>query len=87
MAAIHFAFLINGKEINPANAENPEQQDMIERIMESISSRMEGITCPVHKDAPRFLCSGESLDDLTIHIHGCCEKLVDLATRRMSEGS
>jgi hypothetical protein len=85
MSAIHFAFLINGKEINPASAESPEQQDMMERVMETISARMEGVTCPDHNEAPRFLCSGESIDDLSIQIHGCCEKLVDMAERRMTE--
>lgn len=85
MAAIHFAFLIDGREIDPANAETPEQQDMMERIMETISARMDGITCPDHQETPRFLCSGETIDDLSIQVHGCCEKLVELATQRMSE--
>lgn len=85
MAAIHFAFVINGKEVSPESAETPEQQDMMERIMETISAHMQGISCPDHKETPRFLCSGESVDDLSIQVHGCCEKLVELATQRMKQ--
>jgi hypothetical protein len=85
MAAIHFAFVINGKELDPANPENPEQQDTMERVMESISARMEGLTCPEHNETPRFLCSGDSMDDLSIQIHGCCNELIEQATKRMQQ--
>lgn len=83
MATIHFAFVINGVEINPENAENPEQQDMMERVMEAIAAQMEGVSCPEHKEAPRFLCSGETIDDISVQVHGCCEKLIEEATQRM----
>lgn len=84
MAAIHFAFIIDGIELDPSSAESPEQVDRMERIMESISARMEGAICPEHHEAPRFLCTGDSLDDLSVQVHGCCEQLVELTTQRMS---
>ena len=83
MAGTHFAFVINGVEVDPANPESPEQQDMMERVMESISKRMEGVTCPEHNETPRFLCTGDRIDDLSIQIHGCCEQLVEQASERM----
>jgi len=84
MTGIHFAFLIEGKELTPETAQSPEQAELMEQIMESITARMEGLRCPEHDEAPRFLCSGESLHDLSVQAHGCCEQLVALTTQRMT---
>ncbi|MCW8829329.1 MAG: hypothetical protein OQK94_09785 [Gammaproteobacteria bacterium] len=83
MSGIHFAFLIGGEEINPETAEDPVQVDIMEQIMNNITVRMEGLVCPEHQQAPRFLCSGDSFDDLSIEVHGCCEQLVELTRQRM----
>ncbi len=79
MVDIPFAFVIDGKQLDPINPDNTEQAAMMQQIVASISDRVDGLVCPEHKEPPRFLCSGEKIDDLSLQIHGCCEKLVEMA--------
>lgn len=79
MMDIPFAFLINGKQLNPHNPESPEQATKMQQIVASISDRVDGLVCEEHKEPPRFLCTGENIDDLSLQVHGCCEKLVKMA--------
>lgn len=86
MAELPFAFIINGQELDPTATEDPEQAELLEQIVDSISAKMAGLTCPSHHQPPRFLCRGTSLQDLNIQVYGCCEQLIDLTNHRMSSG-
>lgn len=84
MVDIPFAFLINGKQLDPLNPESPEQAARMQQIVAAISDQVDGLVCLEHKEPPRFLCSGESFDDLSLEVHGCCEKLVKMTENCIS---
>lgn len=79
MVDIPFAFLIDGKQLDPLNPESAEQAAKMQQIVAAISDQVDGLVCPEHKEPPRFLCSGENFDELSLQVHGCCEKLVEMA--------
>lgn len=79
MVDIPFAFVIDGVQLDPLKPDDPEQAARMQQIVASISDRVDGLICPEHKEPPRFLCRGASIDELEMQIHGCCEKLVEMA--------
>jgi len=84
MVDIPFAFLIGGKQLDPLNPDNPEEAAMMQQIVASISDRVDGLICHEHKEPPRFLCSGDNINELHLQVHGCCEKLVEMAENCLS---
>jgi len=83
MADISFAFHIGGQYVNLADIEDKELADDIDDIVGTIVDQIGDLVCPDHNEAPRFLCSGENFDELSVETHGCCNKLIKEVKKRM----
>lgn len=84
MSGIAFAFEIGGKAVDPDKIENPEEAKIVKNIMESVSEQVGDLYCKEHEAGPRFVCTGESYEDLTLEVMGCCETLVEQVTKCLS---
>jgi hypothetical protein len=56
----------------------------VERFKESTRDKLRGIRCPDHHQPPRLHFQGESLDEITISLSGCCAQLMQLANARVA---
>ena len=83
MLEIPFAFEINGKSVNPTELDDPREKELLQNIVDSIVDRVEDMTCPDHHEHPRFLCHGDSVDNLSLEVMGCCDKLVEMVRARL----
>ncbi len=81
---IPFAFEIGGKQINPSEIKDPHEVAVLQNVVNSIVDRIEDMQCPVHKQPPRFVCRGDSVDDLSLEVLGCCDALVDMVKERLA---
>jgi hypothetical protein len=84
MSDIGFAFEIDGRTIDPSNIEDPVEAEIINNIVESIVSQVGDLVCPEHKEAARFMCTGDSLDSLTLEVEGCCDAMIDKVKAQMA---
>lgn len=54
------------------------QQVIYPQVRDNIAARLRAVRCPVHGTTPTLVTvSGHSLDTLTWHAQGCCEKLTE----------
>jgi hypothetical protein len=51
------------------------------------AEKLREVRCPDHQQPPRVKFSGGSLREVTVSLSGCCEKLLALANRAISEPS
>jgi len=82
---IAFAFEIGGKQIDPASLKDTAQAAMVEDIVESVVERIGNLRCEVHGERPRFICRGESFDDLSLEALGCCDSLIAHVMTRLNK--
>jgi hypothetical protein len=82
--SVAFAFSIGGRDVDPANIADPQEAEFLQGIVESVVDRIELMECGEHKEPPRFLCSGETIDELSLEVFGCCQALVDEVTERLN---
>jgi len=55
-------------------------QPAVSQIRRIVQEKLGEIRCPDHKEAPRSIeIRGESLETLSIHVEGCCDKLTQAA--------
>ena len=84
MKDISFAFKIAGEMINPADMKDSELLSDINEVVASIVEPIGDVVCPDHGEAPRFLCTGESFDEISVETHGCCDKLIREVKKRLN---
>jgi hypothetical protein len=68
----------------PAATERSSAQQVRE-FKERTASKVGGLRCPVHGQSPRLRIQGSSLRDVTIQMSGCCDQLIGLANRKISQ--
>lgn len=83
MSDISFAFQIGGKTINPAEIKDKELQEDIDYVVGAIFDQVGDLVCPEHKEAPRFLCTGNNFDEISVETFGCCDDLIKEVKKRM----
>ncbi len=83
MLEIPFAFEIGGKSVNPTELPDPREAKLLQDIVDSIIDRVEDMRCPVHKEHPRFFCHGNTVDEFSLEVLGCCDGLVDMVRNRL----
>ena len=54
-------------------------QDQLDSFKRATESKVCGLRCPTHGRTPQVRFTGSSLQDVTIRMSGCCEKLMQLA--------
>ncbi|SCZ49975.1 hypothetical protein [Thiohalomonas denitrificans] len=84
---VAFAFQIGGRELDPAQMEDPQEAALLQEIVESVVDRTELLQCSEHGEPPRFLCSGENINELSLEVFGCCESLVGEVEKLLNEAA
>ncbi len=56
----------------------------VERFKQSTREKLRGVRCPEHHQPPRLHFHGESLQEITISLSGCCARLMQLANARVA---
>jgi hypothetical protein len=59
-------------------------RERVERFKQSTREKLRGVRCPEHHQPPRLHFHGESLQEITISLSGCCARLMLLANARVA---
>jgi len=57
----------------------------VDEFKERTASKLRDLRCPDHHQPPRLKFQGSSLKNINIQMSACCNKLIDLANRRIAE--
>jgi hypothetical protein len=61
--------------------------DPVQEFRERTERKIRDLRCPDHRQPPRLKFKGATLRDVTIQMSACCNKLIDLANRAITEPS
>lgn len=81
---LEISYEINGKKVNPNNIADALEKAVLQQFSESIKKSVGTIRCSEHKQSPKVLLKGKSLDNLSIEVSGCCDDLVKRVSKRFS---
>lgn len=65
------------------NAKEFEKQ-IVKATAEAVAKKLRSVRCPDHGQAPTVTFKAKSVKDLSWEIKGCCEKVIELATKKLS---
>lgn len=74
---------INGKTISPDTILDELEKLVITDLVETIQNELKDVKCTVHNEQPEVLIEGESVNDLSIDLTCCCEKLETVALEKL----
>lgn len=80
---IEIIFEINGRRVSPGNLQNALEKALLQSIQESIQKKVGAIRCPEHGQAPKVICKGRSLDNLSFEVSGCCQSVIDSVVAKL----
>jgi hypothetical protein len=80
---LEIIFEINGKRVDPDCLGNVLEQAILQSIKDYIQKKLGAIRCPEHGQAPKVICKGKSVKDLSFEVTGCCQKLIDIAKAQL----
>ncbi len=56
----------------------------VEEFKQQTLRKLEGVRCPDHHQPPRLNFHGATLQDVSIQMKTCCDKLAELANRKIA---
>jgi hypothetical protein len=59
------------------------EKAVFQSVKESIEKKLAAIRCPDHRRSPRVTASGTSVSNLKWKVDGCCQKVIDAATKAL----
>ena len=77
------SFEINGRKVRPNQLANTLEQAVFKNVADSVAKSLRHVRCPVHHDRPKVKCVGRNIQNLKFEISGCCQDLIDQATRKL----
>lgn len=78
---LNLSLTLNGRKIRPDQLAHELQKAMYRDVSENVRRRLAALRCPEHGSSPRVMTRGQSLDRLSFELAGCCQKLIDKASR------
>jgi hypothetical protein len=63
------------------------EQTAVSDFKRKTESKLSGLRCPDHRQAPRLQFHGATLRDITVRMSGCCGKLIEMANKAIAERS
>ena len=78
------SFEINGRKVRPNQVADVLEKAILQNLSDSISKQLRNVRCAEHGERPKVKCKGRKLDKLTFEISGCCESLIQRATKKLS---
>ena len=81
---IDISFEINGRKVRPNQAANALEKAILKDLSDSISKSLRSVRCSEHGERPKVKFKGRKLDRMKIEISGCCDDLVQRATKKIS---
>ena len=63
--------------------ENDFEKAARDAISDSVSTALASVRCPKHGQRPKVRMRGQKIDKLRVEIEGCCDELIDLATKAL----
>lgn len=81
---IEITWEIDGRRVPESQVGDALERSFYKQIAASMKSDLASVTCPEHGQHPQVVLEGKSGSELSFSIRGCCEKLIALATSKVS---
>jgi hypothetical protein len=87
-AMVSVTFVLDGHEAIVTDGAGPRPPRAVDRVMllaarKHIQRRLSDLLCERHGESPHVIASGPSADRLQFSVEGCCDTLVEMATRAL----
>jgi len=79
---LKITYRVDGQPVSHDQLPVDIEQTVVGQIRRIVQEKVGEFRCPDHKGAPRCVeVRGNSLETLSIHVEGCCDKLTQAAVK------
>ena len=74
---VEVTFEIKGKEVEPEGMKDVLDVIFLEHLRGKIRDCLDSVQCKKHDRRPKVKIKGQSLDNLTYEVSGCCPEFIE----------
>ncbi len=82
---IDVEFRMGGRKVSFDKGWDEMEAQMLTEARKNIQRKLAHIRCPAHGGAPCVVAEGPSVERLEFLVYGCCDRLVDEATKVLEQ--
>ena len=80
---VDVSFEINGDNMEPDDMKDVLDILFLKYVRKRINESVASICCKIHGKQPSVLVKGQSLDDLSYVVSGCCEEFINKVKKKI----
>ncbi len=74
---LDISFEVAGRKVDLGSMNPGLPRSILGQIRDALDEQVGEITCTEHCCAPRIICSGPSVVELSMQLCGCCDQVLD----------
>jgi len=80
---VNISFEVGGRKVSSDQFGAALEKAALEQIADSIKKKLSSVRCNEHGERPSVKIKGNGLSDLKFEVCGCCQGLIDQATKKI----
>jgi len=81
---VKIEYSVNGRKVSPGRFGDAFTEAIYKDLAKAVQRKLASVRCPEHHEAPSVEITGSRRGNLGWKISGCCQRLIDSATRALS---
>lgn len=82
---LEIKYEVNGKPVSLENLQDALMAAVLVSVKNHVIETIGSATCPEHGGSPNITIVGNSLEDVSFNVSGCCQGLIDEVKRKFEE--
>ena len=74
---IDIKFEINGKRVKPDSIADAMEASILHDVAKDIQKQVGSLVCEEHGESPEITVMGDSIENLTFEVSGCCDAIIE----------
>lgn len=80
---VNISFEVGGRKVSSDQFGDALEKEALKQITDSIKKKLSSVRCKEHGERPSVKIKGKGLSDLKFEVCGCCQDLIDQATKKL----
>ena len=81
---IDISFEVAGRKVDPESMNPGLPRSILNQIRDALDEQVGEINCAEHRSAPRIVCSGPNVVELSMRLCGCCDGILNDLEKRLN---
>lgn len=80
---VDITYKIGGRKVTLDGFSEGIEKAALELVTDKITKALSSVRCKEHAQRPKVIVKGDTINNLSFEVQGCCQKLIDQAFNKL----